>query len=250
MSRYSDHFSGLAADYRRFRPAYPPALFEYLAKLAPGRETAWDCGTGSGQAATGLARHFKRVVGTDASLQQVSRAPPGPGVYYLCCLAEAPALAENCADLVSIAQALHWFKPDPFFQAVKRVLRPQGVIAAWTYQLFTISPAIDEIIRRLHDVVLEADWPPERRHVDNGYRELSFPFQEVKAPQFAMHARWEQSQVLGYLNTWSGVDRYRKRTGKDPLESVARDIQLEWPTGSGRLEVRWPLSLRVGRCLG
>lgn len=250
MKRYSDHFSSLAASYRRFRPDYPPALFEFLAGLAPDRELAWDCGTGSGQAAAGLARHFSKVIGSDASQRQVARATPGEGVHYVCCLAEAPALAGHCADLVTIAQALHWFDLNRFYAAVARVGKPRGVIAAWTYQLFTITPAIDMIIRRLHDIELREDWPPERCHVDNGYRDLPFPFEDVEAPGFAMQATWEMPHVLGYLSTWSGVDRYRQRTGKDPLAGVAREIEREWPAGSPCLEVSWPLALRLGRLPG
>ena len=62
---FADHFSGVAADYARSRPRYNDDLFAWLATLPARRERAWDVGTGSGQAALGLARHFTAVVASD-----------------------------------------------------------------------------------------------------------------------------------------------------------------------------------------
>ena len=247
MSNATDHFSSLAEGYSKYRPGYPPALFERLAALAPGTGLAWDCGCGSGQAAAGLAAHFQQVVATDISLPQLLRAGPGRGVHYLCCRAEAPALADQCVDLVCVAQALHWFDLPDFYAQVRRVLRPGGVLAAWTYQLFSLNRELDPVIGRFYGETLARDWPLQRAHVDNGYRDLPFPFAALAPPLSSLELEWNLEQVLGYLGTWSAVDRYRKRTGDDPLRQVAADLARAWPEGRGRIRVTWPVAMRLGR---
>ena len=70
----TDHFSAHAQNYARFRPTYPTELFAWLASQSPGHRLAWDCGTGNGQAALGLADHFVHVHATDLSPQQLAQA--------------------------------------------------------------------------------------------------------------------------------------------------------------------------------
>lgn len=243
---FKDHFSGHAADYTRYRPAYPRALFAWLAQQASGHGLAWDCATGNGQAALGLAEFFDTVIATDASANQIAAASPHPRLRYAVAPAEATALDAHSVDLVTVGQALHWFDFPAFYAEVARVLKPGGVLAAWSYGLMQVSPAIDAAVWRLYEPITGAYWPPERRYVEAQYRTLPFPCAEITPPPFAMAAPWTLEQLMGYLGTWSAVQRYRQATGRDPLALIADELAVAWGEADTR-QVVWPLSLRVGR---
>lgn len=245
---FKDHFSGHAQDYARFRPDYPGALYAFLAGQAPARSRAWDCATGSGQAALGLAAHFERVVATDAAAAQLVHAARPPRVAYAVALAEAAPLAARSMDLVTVAQSLHWFDLDRFYRETLRVLRPGGVLAAWCYGLHRVTPAIDTLVDRLYEDVLGPYWPPERRHIEAGYRTLAFPFPELAAPSFSMECSWRLDDYLGYLGTWSAVRRYRAARGVDPLKAMATELAGHWGNPGDARRVTWPIQLRIGRC--
>lgn len=244
---FNDHFSGHARDYGRFRPTYPPALFAALAACAPGRRLAWDCATGNGQAAVPLADWFDEVVATDASAEQIARAPTVPRVRFAVAPAHASGLPDRSVDLVTVAQALHWFDLDAFWAEVRRVAVPGGVVAAWCYALFEIDPAVDAVVLRLYDDVVGADWPPERRHIESGYATLPWPWAPVVLPDLRMDAEWDLDAVLGYLGTWSATRRHRARTGVDPVGLVAADLAAAWGDPRAKRRVSWPLHVRAGR---
>src|SRR5688500_5698694 len=184
MSDFKDHFSALAAAYALHRPRYPDALFDWIAAEAPGRALAWDAATGNGQAASGLAAHFARVVATDASAAQIAQAAPHPRIEYRVARAEASGLAGGEADVVTTAQALHWLDIPAFWRKVRRVLRPGGLVVVWGYALPAIEPSIDAIVDELSNRTLAADWPPERRILDDRYATVDFPFEPVTPPAF------------------------------------------------------------------
>jgi len=243
---FKDHFSDGAEGYRASRPGYPAALFAFLAGEAPGRRCAWDCACGSGQASGALAAHFELVVATDASQAQVRLAPPVRGVGYVVATAERAPLRAGAADLVTVAQALHWFDLPGFFAEVRRVLRPGGVVAAWTYGLLRICAPVDACIDRLY-AQLNPWWPAERAHVDAGYRTLPFPFAPLPSPGFDMTGRWGLEDLVGYLGTWSAMRRCRAQTGTDPLAGVRDELARAWGDPRAQREVTWPLVLRAGR---
>jgi SAM-dependent methyltransferase len=242
---WKDHFSHASDDYRRWRPGYPAALFEWLASEAPSTELAWDCATGNGQAAVALAKCFGRVVATDASAAQIREAEACPGVEYLVAPAEKAPLEDASVDLVTVAQALHWFDIERFHAEARRVLKPGGLVAEWGYQLGLVSEAIDPIVLHFSAVTVGPYWPPERALVDAGYSDVAFPFHNIEAPDFAMTARWELDRFVAYLGTWSSVAGYRRAVGEDPLPALREELAPLW--GSGEREIRWPLLLRVGR---
>ena len=126
---FHDHFSVQSSDYTKFRPHYPRALFEYLAALPAARRRAWDCGTGNGQAACDLAEFVDEVVATDPSQNQISHATPHAKVKYQVAPAEHCPLADQSVDLVTVAQALHWFDLERFYAEVRRVGRAGSVLA-------------------------------------------------------------------------------------------------------------------------
>lgn len=244
---FKDHFSETAAGYASFRPRYPEALFDFLAGAALRRERAWDCATGSGQAAIGLARHFNQVIATDASIEQIAHALPNPRVDYRVAPAEKSGLEPESIDLVTVAQALHWFDIPAFFQEVKRVLIPKGLLAVWAYQLFTIDPPLDRIVLRFYAETLGPYWPPERKMVEEGYRSIPFPFAELKTPSFYIESSVMLSQLAGYLRTWSAVQRYIKDRGHDPVEPLLAEMAPLWGDPDTPRLLRTPLCLRVGR---
>jgi len=243
---FKDHFSQQSAAYSRYRPAYPPQLIEFIAAQAPRRRSAVDCATGNGQAAVALAAHFERVLAVDGSASQLSRARLHPGVQYAAGLAERLPLRDGSVDLVAAAQAAHWFDFDRFHAECRRVLAPDGVVALWTYEKFRVNAAIDAVIDDFYANVVGDDWPAERRYVEQGYRTLPFPWRELPAPAFELETDWDLEQVMGYLATWSSVQRYRQRTGRDPLPALEARLAAGWPR-SVALRLSWPIHLRLGR---
>lgn len=243
---FQDHFSSQASEYARFRPRYPAALFEWLAAVSPGRVLAWDCGTGSGQAAVALAAHFERVVASDPSPEQIAHAEPHVRAHYVVGPAEEPPMQARGADLVTCAQAFHWLDHARFFPALRVTLRPGGVFAAWGYGLMSISPEVDAMVQHYYSAIVGPYWPPDRVHIENRYQSLPFPLEQVAAPDFAMTADWSLDALFGYLDTWSATRRYLAARGTHPLDTVRADLARAW----GRVPVRsvqWPLFLRVGR---
>ena len=252
---FVDHFSKQANAYAAFRPSYPDELGAYLASLTstraatrgPSPTQVWDCATGSGQAATMLARHFDRVVATDASAAQIAKADSRDRVDYSVAPAEASGLPDRSCDVVTVAQAVHWFDLPAFYMEVRRVLKPGGVIAVWCYALLEIGqPDVDAAVRHLTYERLGSYWPAGRELVEDHYRSLDFPFEAIPAPPFEMAARWSREDLLGFLGTWSAVARCREFEGQDPLETFAAELRRLWPGGSTTLDVRWPLYMRVG----
>jgi len=182
---FKDHFSAGAAEYQRRRPAYPGELFGYLADISPGRRLAVDVATGNGQAATGLAEYFDEVLATEPSEAQLARARPHPRVHYHREPAERIGLPDASCDLLTAAQAAHWFDWSLFPQEVMRVLAPGGVVAVWTYELFSVDPSIDAVIEDFYRNVTGPYWPRERRYVEERYASLPFPFEEIPASAFS-----------------------------------------------------------------
>ncbi|HVT59142.1 MAG TPA: class I SAM-dependent methyltransferase [Thermoanaerobaculia bacterium] len=246
MSEWKDHFSGHAADYAAYRPGYPPALFHLLAGLPRRRALAWDCGTGNGQAATGLAAHFERVIATDASREQIANAAPDPRIEYRIARAESSGLAAGSVDVVCCAQSVHWFDFDLFYREVNRVLAPGGVLALLTYNLARVDEAVDRLTDRLAYQIAAAYWPPERRWVDEEYLTLPFPFREIAVPAQENVAQWDLRRFLLYLGTWSANRRYSQATGSDPVKAIADELAAAWGDPAAVRRVRWPLYMRVG----
>ncbi len=246
MRAFEDHFSSRAETYVRHRPTYPKELFSYLTSIAPDRRLAWDCGTGNGQAALGLADHFDRIIATDASLEQLARAQTHKRIEYRVARAEDAGLASGSAALVTVAVAVHWFDLEKFYAEVRRVLTGRGVVAVWCYSLPVIEPRIDAIIERYCYETLAEYWPDRFHYVNEQYRTLPFPFEELTAPRFTMETSWDLSDVLGFLYSWSGTVNYEKRKGYCPTDLIRPQLTRAWGNTNERL-LSWRLFLRVGR---
>ncbi|MBV9912737.1 MAG: class I SAM-dependent methyltransferase [Sinobacteraceae bacterium] len=245
---FKDHFSRLARQYARYRPTYPAALFAYLAGISPGRQLAWDCACGGGQASVALAEHFDGVVATDASPQQVAAAVRHAQVSYRVAKAEDSGLQSGTVDLVTVAQALHWLDLPAFYAEVRRTLRPSGVLAVWTYGVLRVEAEdVNSLIRHFYATTVGPYWPPERQLVEDGYRSLAFPFAELTPPVFAMQTLWTRQQLLGYLRTWSATARYVDEVGVDPVEALGTQMDPLWKETDPARCISWPMALRIGR---
>jgi SAM-dependent methyltransferase len=247
IARFPDHFSAVAGAYAEFRPVYPPELFRWLADVAPRRRLVWDCATGTGQAARPLAEWFERVVATDASDRQIASAAPHPGVEFRVAPAESSGLEDRSVDLVTVAQALHWFDHPRFFAEVARVGAPGAALVAWCYPEVRVDSAgVQRIIDHFYAEVVGPHWPPQRRLVEEGYRSIAIPFEPVEAPGFEIRGALTMDRLVGYVGTWSATQRYRAATGHDPLPALREELQQAWGDAAER-EVHWPLLLRAAR---
>jgi ubiquinone/menaquinone biosynthesis C-methylase UbiE len=247
MTGFKDLFSGHAAAYAAARPTYPDALFDWLTTLAPVDASVLDCGCGNGQASLALAERFARVVATDPSAEQIANAPPHPRIEYRVAAAEASGLPDASVQLVTAAQAVHWFDHTRFAAECRRVLVPDGVVAVWVYGVNRITPELDAITLELYQQHTGPYWAPERRHIDQALSSLYFPFTPVETPAFAMRARWTLDGYLAYLRTWSSCQKYQQVHGADPVSLVAPRFAAEWGDADQVREVVFPLHLRVGQ---
>lgn len=244
---FKDHFSGHATDYARYRPDYPAALYEFLAKVVKRHELAWDCGTGSGQAALGLAPYFDRVIATDPSAEQIQNAVRHEKISYAVAPAEQTEIPSHSVDLITVAQAVHWFDMERFYQEARRVLRPDGMLAIWCYGLSRINPEIDRVVQHYYTNIVGPYWPPERRYIDEKYETIPFPFAELPTPELHMKVEWDLNEFMGYLHTWSATQRFEKKNEQNPLNMVHRLLVKTWGDPQTRQTVRWPLYLRLGK---
>jgi SAM-dependent methyltransferase len=241
---FKDHFSNHAQSYAGSRPDYPGELYEWLVAQLDERHLCWDVATGNGQAASELAHYFSQVVATDASASQLRNALPADNISYRNEQAEHTSLEDNSVDLVTVAQALHWFEIDAFYDEVKRVLKPNGLIAVWTYGLTRINPAIDKWVQHLYADVLGAYWPSERRFIDVGYKSMPFPFTRLQAPDLLMQKQWDLDQFCAYLNTWSAVQRFIEAKSRNPVDELRPNLAKIW---GSKQTVNWPLTVLLGR---
>ena len=244
---FKDHFSSAADKYAAHRPAYPAALAEFLARQVARPGVAWDAGCGSGQLSVLLGDRFERVIATDGSAEQLAHANPHPRVEYRRATAEASGLPAASVDLAVSAQAAHWFDLPAYYFEVRRVARQGTVVAQSVYNLVEVDDAIDLAVRRFYADKLGKFWPPERRHVEAEYATLPFPFERVPAPTFEMTARWDLGHFIGYMRSWSGVMVMEKALGTQPMETLKRELEALWGPGGSSRDVRWPLTLRIGR---
>lgn len=253
MSDFKDLFSRQSKEYAASRPSYPRALFDFLAGLVQNRELAWDCATGNGQAAAFLGEYFERVIASDASVSQVEYARAGKNVNFTVFPAERADIKDNSVDLVTVAQALHWFRFDDFFREVRRVSRRGGVIAAWAYGHYSISPEVDRVTQAFYMDVVGKYWPAEIKYIENKYEDIPFPFAQIGVPDFHIELEWSLRDLVGYFYTWSSVQKYIEEKGSDPVEKLLYPgLKEAWSRDgiSEKRKVTWPIYLKVGRVDG
>jgi len=239
-----DLFSNHANQYATFRPTYPKELYNFIFSYVKNFGTAWDAGTGNGQVARDLSDHFEKVIGTDISVKQLENAYQGDNIFYFQ-TGETIMFSSKRFDLICVAQAIHWFDREKFYAEVKRVAKPEAVIAVWGYGLLSIHSGIDFLIEDFYVNIIGPYWDKERKLVDEEYKTISFPFNEIEVPSFSFSFQWTIDELQGYLNTWSSVQKYIKENQTNPVEKLIDQIRPLWHRE--RIDVKFPLFLRLGR---
>lgn len=245
MSAISELFGASASDYANYRPHYPAPLFAWLAQHSPAKLLALDIGCGNGQASRPLCEHFAQVLACDGSFAQLAATEPRTNLQLLVADAQQLPIAPACLDLITVAQALHWFADAAFFAQVRRLLKPGGLFCAWCYGLLSVNPAVDRIIGQLYRHSLKGYWPTGRSSVDCGYSDIAAPFPRLQLPAFTMQQQWNLSQLLGYLDTWSAVQLYKQQRG-NPLEALLPALSRAWGDPQQSHNVSWPLHFLAG----
>jgi len=240
-----DNFSKDSHNYATYRPHYPSELYEYLFPLLDEYTKAWDCATGNGQVANVLAQKFTQVEATDISKNQLAQAPAIKNITYSIQQAEKTTFESNQFDLISVAQAIHWFNFDEFYAEAKRTLKPNGLIAIIGYALLKISPKIDEIISEFYQTIIGEYWDKERIYIEENYQTIPFPFSEITTPNFEIIYHWKAENLLNYLNTWSAVKHYEEKHQKNPMFFIEEDLKSAW--GNEKRTVKFPILLRLGK---
>ncbi|MDQ3494779.1 MAG: class I SAM-dependent methyltransferase [Pseudomonadota bacterium] len=243
---FHDHFSRVASAYAQARPSYPAALFDWISANAPRRALAWEAGCGSGQATRGLASRFDAVHASDPSAAQVAQAPRLAKVRFVVEPGERCSLPDASVDAACAAQALHWFDRDRYFAECARVLRPGGVLVAWSYQDVVLPPAL-AAAGAAFLAEIAADWPPQRADVDAGYAGYHWPFEALTVPHLEFGARWPLPRLLGYFSSFSAVKRHREATGKDPVGRHAEALAAAWGDPERERDLSWPLFVHARR---
>lgn len=241
-----DNFSAQSDLYKKFRPTYPPALFEYVLSFVKTKAWAWDCGTGNGQVAGILADHFNKVYASDISQAQLDNAVKKDNIEYVLCPAEKTPFLDQTFDLITVAQAFHWFDFNRFFEEVRRVIKPGGVVAVWGYALLTIDEKIDPVISKFYKEVVGPYWDFERKYLEDRYSTIPFPLDDVQQQEFAIETPWNLSHLLGFLNSWSSVQNYIRQHTSNPVDLIVDELNKNWPADTVK-KVIFPVFLKLGK---
>lgn len=240
-----DLFSGHAKDYAAFRPVYPKALYDFIYQFVERFDSAWDCGTGNGQVAAVLANTFVDVHATDLSARQLENATLAPNIHYHLSGVEHTTFGDNTFDLITIGQAIHWFDRAHFYKEVNRVGKNKAIIAAFGYNPVRFSQPFDEALNRFYFDVIYPYWDTERKVVEDQYRAISFPFEEIETPEFKIELDWSIRDLQGYITTWSAVQNFIKKNGFNPVDEFVKEVKPLWT--KDKESVYFPVFLRLGR---
>ncbi len=243
-------FFGGASEYASHRPSYPAALADHIAGLCHSRSLALDIGCGTGQFSQLLAERFSQVIATDISQEQINKAVPHDLIDYRCETAEHIGVERGRADLIIAAQAAHWFDRKLFYQEAARVAAPNAIIALVTYGVLSIEGIPDSVFQHFYWRVIHRFWPPERRHVETGYANLDFPFDEIAIPDFFIERDWRPDQLIGYIKTWSATKNARREGTEYLIETFEDEIYGAWGDPNRTRRIKWPIAGRIGRITG
>jgi hypothetical protein len=244
---HKDLFSGHAKIYSTFRPTYPPELYNFIYHHLAQADAAWDCGTGNGQVASYLAKHFNKVFATDISARQLEEAIILPNIHYSVASAEQTTFAANSFDLITVGQALHWMDLEKFYTEAKRVGKPDSLIAVWGYSILTIHPDLDIHLHHFYKKIVGPYWDKARQLVDEEYQTIPFPFEEIPSPRFFIKVSWNLEHLSGYLETWSATQKYLAEHKVNPVKPLIEKLQQHWNDPATSRTVSFPLFLRLGR---
>ena len=245
--KMSPDYSSYAKQYAQSRPGYPEELFEYLSSLVYEHHLAWDCATGNGQAALTLVKYFEEVIATDISNEQIKNAVKHKHIKYKACNAEDSGLENNSVDLVTVASAIHWFNLDNFFKEVRRVIKPRGIIAVWSYHIGYVEPPFDKLFLSLYEKVLSPYFGEGAKLVDDRYSKINLPGEKIDTGNFYVEVKWEMKNLLDFIESWSGTQQYKKEKGQSPTDLIINELNSIWGEAENIHTVRWPLFIKISR---
>lgn len=247
MKNTIDNFSKQSKLYKKYRPKYPKELFDAILPLVKDKNQCWDCGTGNGQVAVEMSYHFTKIFATDISENQLKFAEQKPNIEYLKSRAEKTKFKDNQFDLITVAQAAHWFDMKAFCKEANRVSKNNGIICLWGYGLLKIEPKIDEIINEFYTKIIGPYWDKERKHIDEKYKNIFFDFPEINLiKNHSIRTFWRVDDLIGYLNTWSSVQKYMAHNnGKNPVDIIEKNLKKYWEKDIQK-EIRFPIFMRAG----
>jgi len=241
-----DNFSTRSDKYAKYRPVYPPGLFEYLNSIVQNKQNAWDCGTGNGQVAYELGKTFDNVFATDISQSQIDNAFRANNIFYSVQPAEKTNFDNQLFDLIVVAQAVHWFDFEQFYTEVRRTSKEDALLCLIGYGRLKISEQVDKRITDFYENIIGKYWDKERKYIDEDYKTIPFPFAEIQPPNFINTQYWMLDHLIGYLNTWSAVKHFIKQNGYNPIDKLRSEIEQFWENDEKK-EVTFPLFLRIGK---
>lgn len=240
-----DLFSEQSKSYFNARPNYSEEIIAQILLSVPERQMAWDVGAGSGQFTQLVSPYFSHVLATDISENQLQHAPQFNNVRYAVQSANHSGLMAHVVDLITVAQAIHWFDFEYFYKEVRRVLKPDGILAVIGYGLIQIQDqTLNAKVQQLYHQTLKGYWDTERRYIDELYQSIPFPFQEIATPQLELNYVWTAQQLFEYLMTWSAVQHYERKTGHSALTEIADDLKAYCDRS---ISVAFPVLLRLGQ---
>ncbi|HAS46943.1 MAG TPA: SAM-dependent methyltransferase [Microscillaceae bacterium] len=253
---FKDNFSKQASLYARYRPVYPQALYDFLLQQVSNKTTVWDCATGNGQVAKILAQYFEQVIATDASKAQIDHAVQLPNIEYHVATAEDSGLANNSVDFITVGQAAHWFRLSRFYEEVQRVAKPGAMLAIWGYGLGYFETKVgnaarlNQMIQHFYTQVVGPFWDEERKHLDKAYETITFPYEQIPAPDFKMHLEWSLQDLVGYLKTWSSVQKYLVQHNRNPVDLLVPELSDAWGETSKMRTITWDVYLKFAKVKG
>ncbi|KAL0484620.1 hypothetical protein AKO1_003439 [Acrasis kona] len=241
---------GQVEAYAKYRPQYPTEIFDSIKKYHNKNDdtTVADVACGSGQATIELAKHFKNVIGIEPSRPQLDNAPKQDNIKYVHASAEATSLSDSSVDIVTVAQAFHWFDFEKFYAEVRRITRPDGTLAVWTYALNHFeNKEAQYALLHLYNVDLSGNWSERRKLVDDNYKSIVFPFQNKTEVVVNYKKTMSIRNYVNYLSSWSSIQDYNQ---KNPNNTLLKDFELKLKTiykaddtESFEVEVVWPMYL-------
>lgn len=240
-----DNFSKQASEYSKYRPHYPDTMIDYLISFVKNKSKALDVATGNGQIAHKLSTVFEKVYGIDISQKQLDNAIPAPNLEYKLESAEKTSFDNQTFDLITVAQAIHWFDFDLFYKEIYRILKPDGIFAVLGYGLFSTNVESDVIIRNYYYNIIGPYWDEERKYVDKNYTTIPFPFDEIATDSFENHLTWSFDELMGYLETWSATQHYILKNNSNPLDLIREEFKISWEKNDKK--VTFPLLFRIGK---
>lgn len=133
---------------------------------------------------------------------------------------------------------------EKFYLEVKRIAKPNCILALISYGVTIMKGEIGERLSSFYWDDIHKCWPEGREHVETGYQTLNFPFKEESMSNISIERKWNRSDLIGYVDTWSAIRRAKSGQAHTLLEQFEREMAKIWPDDI-KYQVTWPISACV-----